>query len=977
MPLNMCSSVLRLALVPLFFSASVSDGASSPRLKPPPQPVWPIVRANILTELLPKELTPVAPLDAAVTSFIATLNASDAWPDVNYTDASKSWWFAAEHLRRTLLIATAWRSKRSIHASSTAALYATHRALGWWLAHDPQNQWWWMDIGVPRILAKILLLAPNASLTRRAIPFLDHAPLTTSRKGCNRVWYGTANILRGALEQNDTRIVRAFEEAYKTMDSLHVTSDDGVQHDGSFHQHGLGTPGQAAARRIFYSGWGYGAIMTTNLLILQSYARGTTTTVPSLRLDSNLTRWAHFAHHVLDGQQRVTRGANFDWLACGRLFTYFVKLDDFGIDDGHYHYFAAFSPFEIAFPSFTPPFTTPISVLFQPYLDLNRTMSGGVAGGGGGGRALPPRAAEFATFAKRLVEGEAAAPRREYRYYYDSDFAAYHRPLIGVTVNMFSIRVLASECVNAENKRGRTMADGAMSVYNGVNGNSYEKLFPVFNWTLVPGTTEIQDGKAAAESDDAACENIRKGNVANEFVGGVSDGVFGAAAMDFARETGATAAAAVDAPCNITVPITKGFHCDISSQGGAVPVPGTAGKALTNASLCEAECCANPWCNCWTWTANETKSKCGSGGTSNINSFQSPCCYLKISPPKVPLARAEPYEAGGMIARPAPAPTPAPVRCVEMAKSYFFLDDDVVVCLGAGLRRGGECSAVAATTSVQQANLVGPVYVDDAGAASGKILPSNASSTDASFAFHDGVVYAALPLLRTAAAVGGAPPSMVTSPLHVGTQMQTGSQARVTQGDDTPITRPVFTAFFTHPPSSSSSSSSSTAYAYAVFPAETGNDAAARAHVVRAETAVVVNVADKLCARQAVCQVGGAGESALGLLQAVLRGITPVGGGSTVTTIAAAQHGCWDVRTNATDVILMVRRGAGGGRKSTTMAVSLAFPTILGGDVDIVVNGVALEGAGCVFDAAANVTTVTVRVNATLGATSTVECEER
>ena len=153
--------------------------------------------------------------------------------------------------------------------------------------------------------------------------------------------------------------------------------------------------------------------------------------------------------------------------------------------------------------------------------------------------------------------------------------------------------------------------------------------------------------------------------------------------------------------------------------------------------------------------------------------------------------------------------------------------------------------------------------------------------------------------------------------------------------------------------------------------------AAARAHVVRAETAVVVNVADKLCARQAVCQVGGAGESAPTLLQAVLRGITPDGGGSTMTTIAAAQLGCWDVRTNVTDVILMVRRGAGGGRKSTTVAVSLAFPTILGGDVDIVVNGVALEGAGCVFDAAVNVTTVTVRVNATLGATSTVECDER
>lgn len=63
---------------------------------------------------------------------------------------------------------------------------------------------------------------------------------------------------------------------------------------------------------------------------------------------------------MLDGQAKSVRGANFDFLACGRLFTYFAKADQYGVNQGHYHYFAAFTPFALAFPAFAPPFTTPI-----------------------------------------------------------------------------------------------------------------------------------------------------------------------------------------------------------------------------------------------------------------------------------------------------------------------------------------------------------------------------------------------------------------------------------------------------------------------------------------------------------------------------------------------------------------------------------------------------------------------------------------
>ena len=46
--------------------------------------------------------------------------------------------------------------------------------------------------------------------------------------------------------------------------------------------------------------------------------------------------------------------------------------------------------------------------------------------------------------------------------------------------------------VNTENKKGRMLADGTTTVYSQTHGREYESLFPVLNWTLLPGTTEVR-----------------------------------------------------------------------------------------------------------------------------------------------------------------------------------------------------------------------------------------------------------------------------------------------------------------------------------------------------------------------------------------------------------------------------------------------------------------------------------------------------
>ncbi len=70
--------------------------------------------------------------------------------------------------------------------------------------------------------------------------------------------------------------------------------------------------------------WGYGAIFTTNVLVLRIVAAG----VPELQPIAAQT--ALFDRFVLEGQQLFSRFSTWDPTACGRLVTYDMLTDSFG-----------------------------------------------------------------------------------------------------------------------------------------------------------------------------------------------------------------------------------------------------------------------------------------------------------------------------------------------------------------------------------------------------------------------------------------------------------------------------------------------------------------------------------------------------------------------------------------------------------------------------------------------------------------------
>lgn len=93
---------------------------------------------------------------------------------------------------------------------------------------------------------------------------------------------------------------------------------------------------------------------------------------------------------------------------------------------------------------------------------------------------------------------------------------------------MYSKRTQNTECTNSQNPFGFHLSDGA--VYNYLQGDEYEDIFAAWDWNLIPGTT-VDYG-----ATPLTCATARKTGT-QPFVGGVSDGKIGIAAMRYETPT--------------------------------------------------------------------------------------------------------------------------------------------------------------------------------------------------------------------------------------------------------------------------------------------------------------------------------------------------------------------------------------------------------------------------------------------------------
>lgn len=125
----------------------------------------------------------------------------------------------------------------------------------------------------------------------------------------------------------------------------------------------------------------------------------------------------------------------------------------------------------------------------------------------------------------KIRKGEKKPEATWDRYYWWSSYFAHQRKNYYTSVRMHSSRQNnMEEPYNEEGLKMHHLADGSNFITR--TGKEYYDIFPVWDWQKIPGATIVQKPELPHWKQIA-----KKG--LSDFVGGVSDGDFGAAAFDF------------------------------------------------------------------------------------------------------------------------------------------------------------------------------------------------------------------------------------------------------------------------------------------------------------------------------------------------------------------------------------------------------------------------------------------------------------
>lgn len=165
-----------------------------------------------------------------------------------------------------------------------------------------------------------------------------------------------------------------------------------------------------------------------------------------------------------------------------------------------------------------------------------RTGSSTDAGGMGqiAARMAKIDAAHKETYDHFVARTKGALPPGEHapqgnRHFYRSDVMVHRPGDFYASVRMHSTRTYACEVrVNLENLKGYHLSDGAYFVMQ--RGDEYLDIQPVWDWRKLPGVTYLDTDASFPYGRDVK----QHGNT--DFVGGVTDGQVGLAAMDFAKD---------------------------------------------------------------------------------------------------------------------------------------------------------------------------------------------------------------------------------------------------------------------------------------------------------------------------------------------------------------------------------------------------------------------------------------------------------
>ncbi|KAG2172701.1 hypothetical protein INT43_000048 [Umbelopsis isabellina] len=432
----------------------------------------------------------------ATSIWLTTLKSDGSFSDVDYTagcNGNRANWGAEVHWSHVLDMTISWTTglNGTSYKNSSSLLTSIKSAMGYWFTNDYTNEgcsmgnggstcpcstpglwavnWWYNVIGVPKIAG------PACSL------LLDQLN-STEVAGCSRILARAYNIIpqetaANLLDVSIGGIYYGVVSNNATVLSTTFNAGNTGLAISSAHADGIKVDGSFFQHSGLLASGSYGPVMFQDFLNLQSFGMGTSYQATAAEQTAFTT--------VLNGSQWMiysnSTGQNlWDNSVTGRSIS-------------------------------RPGAATDIAINITQAIQATGNWS---------------TAAEVAEISKAILKNTDDAndgPLNGNKMFYYGDYMVHRRSNYVVTLKMTSNRTLAEECVNAENLKGFHLSDG--TVYTYLTGDEYRNIFPTWDWDLIPGTTI--DYRGTPNNCTPAYYGL------NSFVGGVSNGQVGAAALNF------------------------------------------------------------------------------------------------------------------------------------------------------------------------------------------------------------------------------------------------------------------------------------------------------------------------------------------------------------------------------------------------------------------------------------------------------------
>jgi len=399
---------------------------------------------------------------ATIDTIFSTMMPDGSWSDVEYADATMAKWKPMVHLERLKLMAIAYRTvgqKYHGHEQLKSKLLA---GIDYFLKVNPTSKnWWFRDIGAPQQMMGILLFLKGKIPQDQLLQYSTYLKDATGN---------AAHRGKNRSWVSEITIYKGcIEQNYQLIltgfqslaSTIYIAKKQGDE--------GIKIDNSFHQHHEQLYNGGYGLSLAEDYITYISLAKDTPFDIVFTENKKKL-----IFDLLLQGHQLLGYRNSMDFGSMGRNVT-------------------------------RPNQTHNIST------DLIERVS----------KIDPVHKIDYLQWAKHL-KGEAFSSNFiGNKFFWKSDLMVQHGSNYYVSAKIISKRTLGTEALNSENIKGYYLPLGATNIKT--SGLEYENIFPVWDWTRVPGTTAVHNQKSTILS------GYLYGN--NQFGGGLSNGKDGITAF--------------------------------------------------------------------------------------------------------------------------------------------------------------------------------------------------------------------------------------------------------------------------------------------------------------------------------------------------------------------------------------------------------------------------------------------------------------